>query len=519
MNIQQLPKITLRFDTIDYDGSTAKAYKCYLNGQCRWVPKSIATPVAGFRNSLNVAPFKFQELTGRVPQTLDSFVLQSVDASRRAHNLPDYAYRPPDSVALKPVQRQKVAEVWRLRVFAINAEMRTGKTFMAAAIVNSRYHAGMVDRLVVVAPLRTKNVWQSMFERMDCPCDFVAVEHFSNIHTRDGIAATVSEKTFVCIDESHTIKNTEAIRTKKIVRFFEKAQHKCAMTGTPIGLHAGDLFWQWYFLDHLILGYESYEKMAKSHLLFGGKEGKKVVGYTNIEEISNRVSPFTLLLTRRELGEERPETCSKIYYSISNRAEYNRLGKLYAQYLNDFDKYKIMKMNTRLQQAARGFTFDENANVLGYADNGAIAKAREVVAKRRGDVGVVYFKYNEEAAALRRAFGAPIIWGQNTQQEFRQIVEDFDAGSTPLLLVQQRISQGFSLRRAGYILYFSTIYDYIPRMQSQDRAKEGTAPLEVIDLIAHNTIDERIQEVIGLKTDSNGALHAELEKISRESDV
>lgn len=513
MGIGRIPKITLKFDSIDYEGSTEKAYKCYLNNKLQWIPKSIATPVHGFRNSLNIAPFKYAEMTGKVPQPLDSFAMHEVAENKSYHILPEYNIVTPEGVTLKPKQFAKVQQVLRLQVFAINSQMRTGKTFMASTIVKSRHSAGMIDRLVVVAPLRIRNVWQSMFNRMDMDCEFIPVEHFSNIHTRDHINPQADERTFVAIDESHTIKNEDAFRTKFLINKFTRAKHKCILSGTPIGLHAGDLYWQWYFLDPFILGYSTFSEMAKSHLLYGGREGNKVVGYTNIEDITNKIAPYTILLSRKDLGEERPETYSKIYYSINNRKSYHELGKLYCQYLNTFETGKIMKMNTRLQQSARGFFFDEHIDTLGYIDNGAISKVKEIIAKRSG-IGVIYFKYNEEAVALMNELKAPAIWGNNTQREFNSIVKDFDEGKIPLLLVQQRIAQGFSLRMADYIIYFSTIYDYIPRMQSQDRAKEGTKPLEIIDLIAHNTIDERIQDVINFKTDINSAVKDELRHIA-----
>ncbi|MFA5690029.1 MAG: hypothetical protein WC959_12980, partial [Kiritimatiellales bacterium] len=132
----------MKFDTVDYENSTEKAYKCYLNGVVQWIPKSIAIPVQGFRNSLNVAPFKFQEITGRVPQTLDSFTLREVEENRQFFTLPDYTLIHPAGIELKPKQREKVEKIWRMKVFAINSEMRTGKTFMAATIINSRKLAG-----------------------------------------------------------------------------------------------------------------------------------------------------------------------------------------------------------------------------------------------------------------------------------------------------------------------------------------------------------------------------------------
>lgn len=500
----------MSFDTIDYEGSTEKAYKCILNKKVQWIPKSVSSPVQGFKNKLNIAPFLFQNLTGRVPQTLDTFEIEEVEDNRQYHTLEDYPLVNPYGVLLKPLQWERVQKIWRLNVFSINAEMRTGKTFMASVVINSRYHAGMINRLLVVAPLRVKNVWQSMFERLDlAECQFVPIEHFSNIHKRDNLELNIDEKTFVVIDESHTIKNKDSFRTQHFIKLCRKAKHKCTITGTPIGLHAGDLFFQFHFLDPFILGYESFDKMAQSHLLYGGNEGKKVIGYTNIETISQRISPYVLQLTRKELGEERPVTYSKIHYSLKNREAYNNLAAKYFAVIDTFSKFEIMRLNTRLQQSACGFILDDKEQVAGFEDNGRITKLQELIKRRKG-IGVVYFKYTQEAEAIKKKLQCPVIWGANSQKEFERITKDFNEGKIPILLVQQRLSQGFSLRRADYIVYFSTIYDYIIRSQSMDRAKEGNAPLEIIDLIADGTIDERIQEVIDFKSDVFSAINKEV---------
>ena len=64
--------------------------------------------------------------------------------------------------------------------------------------------------------------------------------------------------TLMAIDESTTIKNPKAKRTKNIVDLAGHAKYRRIMTGSPVTKNPLDLFSQCYFLDPFHLNHESY---------------------------------------------------------------------------------------------------------------------------------------------------------------------------------------------------------------------------------------------------------------------
>ena len=63
---------------------------------------------------------------------------------------------------------------------------------------------------------------------------------------------------FLAIDESTTIKNIKAKRTKALIKFGEDAKYKRILTGAPITKSPLDLYAQFLFLDKEIMGFDSY---------------------------------------------------------------------------------------------------------------------------------------------------------------------------------------------------------------------------------------------------------------------
>ena len=62
----------------------------------------------------------------------------------------------------------------------------------------------------------------------------------------------------MAIDESTTIKNPKAKRTKNILVIITHCKYRRIMTGSPVTKNPLDLYTQCYFLDPFHLGHESY---------------------------------------------------------------------------------------------------------------------------------------------------------------------------------------------------------------------------------------------------------------------
>lgn len=513
----RIPKITIKFDSFLWE--TEKAYLIVYEGREMWLPKSICSnlQITGKRllngtagqGTLNIAPFKYQEMTGVIPQSLDQLVIADIDANLRANEIPDYDIIEPKGIYLRDAQVDKIIKIKRLKCFFVYGQMRTGKTVVATTIALSRLAAKMIDNIVVIAPLRTRKVWES---HLQIDFDFVPTEHFSNMFTRDELSFRCDERTMVILDESHQIKNRGTIRTGRIIEMTKKAMHKCILTGTPIGKHAGDLYYQFLFLDPGILNYPSYQDFEDAHLLYGGYNGKKVVAYTNIETISQRISPYTITMSRKEMGIDREKIYHVETYEITNRDRYNELREKYYEISERNAENLILGYMVKLQQCANGYEIDANDNCVGYADNGRIDCLKGLLKKYEGESIVIYFKYNEDLKDLK-PLGIPILSGRTKQKEFNDIIDQFNQRKIKIIGMQQQISIGFSLRACDVMIYFSRKFGSINSAQSEDRACErADIPLHIIDISGKDTIDEAIKSTINKQFEIINLFRKEIRK-------
>lgn len=489
----KIPRIKMFFDSFKHE--TDSAILITLKGKEYWIPKSIINDIylSKKQNYLFIAPFKFQEMTGVVPQSLDKLVIDEIQENIELNTISDYDIIEPKGIFLKEKQIEKIIKIKRLKSFFVYGQMRTGKTVIATTIAESRYNSGIINKIIVISPLRTKIVWD---KHLSVDFTFIATEHLSNINTRYSIDLDCDLKTMIILDESHQIKNKSAYRTNHLIELSKHAGHKCILTGTPIGKHAGDLYFQFYFLDPFILNYTSYSDFEQNHLLYGGREGKQVVAYTNIEEISKRISPYTVIMTRNEMNIDREKKYEIVSYNITNREKYESLKEKYEKLYEQNKNIAILGYMVKLQQCANGYLIDENDKCIGYEDNGRNSCLKLILDSNKGEYIVIYFKYNEDLKHLSK-LGVPILYGKTKNNDFNETINKFNSGEIKIIGLQQQLSLGFSLRACNIMIYFSRKFGSISSAQSEDRACERTdKELRIIDISAHGTIDELIKSTI-----------------------
>jgi hypothetical protein len=493
LSAMKIPRISIKYDK--YISETEKAYYLIIAGKKVWIPKSICSVISERESKgyINIAPFKYTELTGVIPQPLDNFVVNEIQYNLRYNQIPDYDILEPKGIFLKEKQVEKIIKIKRLKCFFVYGQMRTGKTVIAATIAESRRCAELINKIIVIAPLRTKIVWDYHLTEFS----FIATEHFSNEYTRHNIRLCCDNKTMVILDESHQIKNIGVLRSENIIRQTKNAGHKCILTGTPIGKHAGDLYFQFQFLDPAILNYNSYFDFSNSHLLYGGRDGKKVVAYANIEEISRRISPYTVTISRSEMGIDREKIYSVEPYEITNKEKYLQLKGKYQKFIDTNFSNGILGYMVKLQQCANGYEISDNDKVIGYSDNGRVNCLKLLLLQHSESQIVIYFKYNEDLKDISKQIGIPVLSGKTNTKEFDRIIEDFNSCKIKVIALQQQLSIGFSLRSADVIIYYSRKFGSISSAQSEDRACERCdKPLTIIDICAKDTIDEAIKSTI-----------------------
>ena len=94
----------------------------------------------------------------------------------------------------------------------------------------------------------------------------------------------------MAIDESTTIKNHSAARTKNIIKIAELAKYRRIMTGSPVTKSPLDLFSQVQFLDPWLLEQQSYYGFRARYALIvqrsvGTHSFQHIVKYQRLDEL------------------------------------------------------------------------------------------------------------------------------------------------------------------------------------------------------------------------------------------
>lgn len=110
------------------------------------------------------------------------------------------------------------------------------------------------------------------------------------------IRAREGEVLFV-VDESSTVKNFKAARTKNITKLAGICDYRRILNGAPITRDPLDLWSQFKILSDQVLGSSYYQfrqqyAILKEQFMGGGRSFKVVVGFKHLEHLKERIAPY-----------------------------------------------------------------------------------------------------------------------------------------------------------------------------------------------------------------------------------
>ena len=248
-------------------------------------------------------------------------------------------------------QREIFNDSWAVKNYALFLEMGTGKTKLAVDTAGALYEAGQIDTVLVIAPKgvyanwtqkeipihlperieRSVLQWQPNFtKKYTKEIRKLATTHTAlhwlvmNVEamsTKKGAAAahkylSMNPHNPVIVDESTTVKNRKAQRTKNIVKAGELAKYRRILTGSPITKNPMDLYSQCAFLDDSLLGFKSYYAYQNRYAVvrsrsLGSRAFQEIVGYRRLDELHDKLDRFSA----RVLKEDCLDLPDKIYQS------------------------------------------------------------------------------------------------------------------------------------------------------------------------------------------------------------
>ena len=320
-----------------------------------------------------------------------------------------------------------------------------------------------------------------------------------------------SHKTIMAVDESTTIKNPSAKRTKTLITLGRHATYRRILTGSPVTKSPLDLYSQCAFLDEELLGHASYYSFRNryAHMIdrnFGGRRVQIVGSYKRLDELEEILKEFSYRVQKKDCLDlpkkifinrtvELTAEQDKAYQTMKSAALASLEGKLATA------PHTLTQL-MRLHQITCGHLKSDDGKITNFKHN-RIEELMDVMDEMEGKV-IIWANYihdiEEIVKTVKKKYGDDSIvqyYGAISSDDRQKAIKLFQDPKSPVKYFvgnTQTGGYGITLTAASNVVYYSNSYDLEKRLQSEDRAHRigQHKPVTYVDLIAPKTVDEKI---------------------------
>ena len=448
----------------------------------------------------------------------------------------------------KPYEHQRTAlnQGALLKNYAYFMEMGTGKTKVAIDNVAYLWQNKEIKECVVIAPNSVYTNWvQEIVNHCPLPTNIwcwkiskdkeliksdkenklsfilMNVEALSHKSGQKWLQNRINlngKAMMMIIDESTTIKNPTALRTKAICKLGTAVKYRRILTGSPITKSPLDLYTQCAFLSKALLGFESFytfrARYAVMHQIqMGGNQILVPKYYTNLDELEWKLKSFSYRVKKDECLDLPPKLYQQRQVNLSTEQAtvYTRLKKRARALIED----KTVSFNNklteilRLHQVCQGFLKTDEGTIHEFKNNPKLKELMAVLEESDGKVIIwANYVYNikQIKSALEERYGKDSvvsIFGEVDVEGRKDAVNNFQLNDRCRFLVGNPATGGYglTLTAARYVVYFSNSYNLEVRWQSEDRAHRIGQKDKVtyIDLMVPESLDVMIMSALDRK--------------------
>ena len=440
---------------------------------------------------------------------------------------------------------------WNREVFAYFMEMGTGKSKVLLDNIAMLYDRGKINGALIIAPkgvyknwfdseipihlvdhIQKKTVlWQSNInQKQQLKLDtlfkpevdlHILIMNVEALSTRKGVGFVerflLSHNTLMAVDESTTIKNPDAKRTKAIVKLSTGAKYRRILTGSPVTKSPLDLYKQCEFLDPWLLDHQSYYTFRTRYAVmrtmnFNGRSVNVVVGYRNLEELSGKLKPFSYRILKDDCLDLPPKTFMKrvIQLTPEQNKVYQQMKSMALAELNGkmVTTVNVITQLMRLQQITCGH-FKADDGSMQEIKNNRITELMDLLEEVEGKA-IIWAHWRHDIATIVREIekeypgSVMTYYGDTTSDDRQKAIKEIQGPESKvrfLVGTPQTGGYGITLTGASTMIYYSNGYDLEKRKQSEARIDRigQEKPMTYIDILAEDTIDEKIVKALRKK--------------------
>jgi len=332
------------------------------------------------------------------------------------------------------------------------------------------------------------------------------------------LVINAGQKAMMIIDESTTIKNDKAKRSKNICKLSSHIKYKRILTGSPVTKSPLDLFTQCYFLDPWLLDHQSFYTFKTRYAItkqinVSGRMVQIVVGYRNLPELSEKLKPFSHRVLKDDCLDLPPKTYMKrtIQLTEEQKKVYKQMKEIALATLNGklTTTHNVITQLMRLHQITCGHFKSDDGQTQKIASN-RLDELMDVLSEMEGKAVIwAHYRYDIEVIveAIKKEYGDNSVvtyYGDTTtddRQKAIKLIQDKNSTVRFIVGTPQTGGYGITLTGASTMIYYSNGYDLEKRQQSEARIDRigQEKPMTYIDIIAEDTVDEKIVKALRTK--------------------
>jgi len=450
-------------------------------------------------------------------------------------------------------QLQALEESWSRQVWAWFMEMGTGKTKVCIDNIAMLYDRGKINSALVIAPNGIKRNWRKELSvHMPDHVEYIDAVWVASPKKKEQIelmnVCQISDKLqilimniealstprgldfarsfvlpgfcFMVVDESTTIKNHSARRTKNIMKIANLAKYRRIMTGSPVTKSPLDLFSQVEFLGPWLLEQSNYYAFRARYAIIqqrsvGSHSFQHVMGYQRLDELTAILREFSTRILKDDCLDlpEKLYTKRTVAMTPEQLKAYVEMKRSAITFFeeNTMTAASVLTQMIRLHQITCGHVKTDDGEVRTLKNN-RIKELLQVLAETDGKV-IIWAVYRHDIQTIEKEIAneygkeAVASYYGDTKDSIRQSIVDtfMDSDSDLRFFIGNPKTGGYglTLTSSHTVVYYSNDYSLEVRMQSEDRAHRIGQKDKVtyIDLIAEGTIDEKIVRALNNKID------------------
>ena len=413
----------------------------------------------------------------------------------------------------------------------IGDEMGLGKTLQAISLGLLKKDIFGFSKILVITLASLKEQWKREIEKFShekatiiegSPFQRKALyqgdTHLFKITNYEAVLRDITiisgfNPDMIILDEAQRIKNFSTKTSEAVKRLPKK--HGIVLTGTPLENKLEDVYSIVQFLDPYLL--TPLWKFAADHFMIPRKKKSNVAGYKNLEMLKDKLKPIVIRRKKEEVLKDLPREVVNNYY-IDLTTEQQEIHSGYARsllplinkkFLTPMDMRRIQILLLRMRMVCDStYLIDRDTHIspklkelASIIDEMVIQNQRKMVifsewttmtfliARHLSDMNIPFIELSGKVPVKKRQ----ALIDEFTNNPDCKVFLSTDAGGT-----------GLNLQAADCVVNFELPWN--PAKMNQrigrvSRIGQESQCINVINLIAKQSIEERILAGIQLKTD------------------